>query len=88
MGDRGGGQKEGEGEIESLLGLGLGVCDLADEDGVGRVRDVSHLLHVGGGNGQQRAIAAEGQRGDAGRVTVKLTQTLLIERVPDVHKSI
>lgn len=71
-----------------LLGLGLGVSDLADVDGIGRVRDVALLLHVRGGDGQQRAVAAEGQRGDAGRVTVELTQTLLIERVPDVHEPV
>lgn len=37
----------GEGDS---LGLGLSVCDLADEDGVLWVAYVSLLVHVGGGN--------------------------------------
>lgn len=72
----------------SLLGFGLCVCDLADVDGVCGVGDVPLLLHVGGCDGQQGSVAAEGQRGDAGGVAVELTQALLIERVPDVHKAV
>lgn len=73
---------------EDSLGLGLGICDLADEDGVLRVVDVSLLVHVGGGNCKHGAVVIEGQRGDAGRVPVELTQALLVERVPDVHKAV
>jgi len=61
---------------------------LADEDGVLRVVDVSPLVHVGGGDGEHGAVVVEGQRGDAGRVPVELTQALLVERVPDVHKAV
>lgn len=70
------------------LGFGLGVCDLADVDGVGGVRDVSLLLHVRGGDGQQGSVHTERQRRDAGRVTVELTQTLLVERIPNVHEAV
>lgn len=50
--------------------------------------DVVHLVHVGGGDGQRGAVVAEGQRGDAGGVTVELAQPLLVEGVPDVHKAV
>lgn len=43
------------------LGLGLGICDLADEDGVFWVADVSLLVHVGGGDGKHGAIVIESQ---------------------------
>lgn len=80
-------QEARRGESHSL-GLGFSVRDLADEDGVLWVADVSLLVHVGGGNGEHGAIVVEGQRGDAGRVPVKLTQALLVEGVPDVHKAV
>lgn len=70
------------------LGLGLSICDLADEDGVLWMADVSLLVHVGGGDCEHGAIIIEGQRGDAGRVPVELTQALLVEGVPDVHKAV
>lgn len=70
------------------LWLRLGVCDLADEDGVLRVADVSLLMHVGGGDGEHGAVVVEGQRGDAGRVAVELTQPLLVEGVPDVDEAV
>lgn len=73
---------------EDSLGLGLSICDLADEDGVLWVADVSLLVHVGGGDGEHGAVVIEGQRGDAGGVAVELTQALLVERVPDVHKAV
>lgn len=76
------------GQRSDSLGFGLGVGDLADVDGVGGVRDVSLLLHVRGGDGQQRSVDAERQRRDAGRVTVELTQTLLVERIPNVHEAV
>lgn len=76
-----------QGKADSL-GFSLGVCDLADEDGVLRVADVTLLVHVGGGDGEQAAVVVEGQRGDAGRVPVELTQALLVERVPDVHEAV
>lgn len=75
------------GEVDSL-GLGLGICDLADEDGVLRVVDVPFLMHVRGGDGEHGAVVIEGEGGDAGRVPVELTQALLVERVPDVHKAV
>lgn len=70
------------------LGLGLGVGDLADVDGVFRVADVAHLVHVGSGDGDQAAVAVEGQRRDAGRIAVELAQALLVERVPNVNKAV
>lgn len=70
------------------LGLGFGVRDLADEDAVLRVADLALLVHVGGGDGEQRAVAVERQRGDAGRVAVELAQALLVERVPDVDEAV
>lgn len=70
------------------LGLCLGIGDLSDVDAVLGVLDVVHLVHVGGGDGQRGAVAAEGQRGDAGGVTVELAQTLLVEGVPDVHEAV
>lgn len=73
---------------EDSLGLGLGISDLADEDGVLWVADVALLLHIGGGNGEHGAVVIEGKRGDAGRVPVELTQPLLVEGVPDVHKAV
>lgn len=82
---RGGGGGGGGGHS---LGLGLSICDLADEDGVLWVADVSLLVHVGGGDCEHGAIIIEGQRGDAGRVPVELTQALLVEGVPDVHKAV
>lgn len=74
--------------VKDSLGLGLCVCDLSDKDGVLRVVDVAFLVHVGGGDGQQGAVVVEGQGCDAGRVTVELTQTLLIEGVPDVYEAV
>ena len=76
------------GLVPNSLGLRLCVCDLTDEDGVLRVADVSLLLHVRGGDGQRGAVVTEGQGGDRRGVAVKLTQTLLVERVPDVHKAV
>lgn len=73
---------------EDSLGLGLSICDLADEDGIFWVADVSLLVHVGGGNGKHGAIIIEGKWGNAGRVPVELTQALFVEWVPDVHKAI
>lgn len=70
------------------LGLRLGVGDLADEDGVLGVADVSLFVHVGGGDGQHGAVVVEGQRGDAGGVAVELTQALLVEGVPDVDEAV
>lgn len=80
-------QEARRGESHSL-GLGFSVCDLADEDGILWVADVSLLVHVGRGNGEHGAIVVEGQRGDAGWVPVKLTQALLVEGIPDVHKAV
>lgn len=73
---------------EDSLGFCLSVCDLADEDGVLRVADISFLVHVGGGDGEHGAVVIERQRRDAGWVTVELTQPLLVERVPDVHEAV
>lgn len=70
------------------LGLRLGICDLADEDGVLRVTDVPLLVHVGGSDGEHGAVVVEGQRGDASRVAVELTQSLLVEGVPDVDEAV
>lgn len=50
--------------------------------------DLVHLVHVGGGDGQRGAVVAEGQRGDAGGITMELAQPLLVEGIPDVHKAI
>lgn len=46
---------------QDSLGLGLGICDLADEDGILWVADVSLLLHVGSGDCEHGAIIIEGQ---------------------------
>lgn len=73
---------------QDSLGLGLGICDLANEDGVLWVADVSLLVHIGGGDCEHGAVVIEGQGGDAGRVPVELTQALLVERVPDVDKAV
>lgn len=82
------GRGEGAAPAVHSLGLRLGVCDLADEDGVLRVADVSLLVHVGGGDGEHGAVVVEGQRGDAGGVAVELTQPLLVEGVPDVDEAV
>ena len=73
---------------EDSLGLRLSVCDLADEDGILRVADVTLFLHVGGGDGEHGAVVIEGKGGDTGRVPVELAQALLVERVPDVHEAV
>lgn len=82
------GCREGAAPAIHSLGLCLCVCDLADEDAVLRVADVSLLVHVGGGDGEHGAVVVEGQRGDAGRVAVELTQPLLVEGVPDVDEAV
>lgn len=74
--------------MRDSLGFGLGICDLADEDGVLRVVDVALLLHVRGGDGEHGPVVVEGQRGDAGGVSVELAQALLVEGVPDVDKAV
>lgn len=73
---------------EDSLGFCLSICDLAYEDGVLWVADVSLLVHVGGGNCEHGAIIIEGKRGDAGGIPMELTQALLVERIPDVHKAV
>lgn len=80
--------EEGVAPASHSLGFGLGVCDLADEDGVLRVTDVPLLVHVGGSDGEHGAVVVEGQRGDAGRVAVELAQALLVEGVPDVDEAV
>lgn len=50
--------------------------------------DVTLLVHVGGGDCKHGAVVVEGQRRDAGRVPVELTQALLVEGVPDVHEAV
>ncbi len=49
------------GKREDSLGLGLGICDLADEDGVLWVIDVSLLLHVGGGDCEHCSVVIKSQ---------------------------
>lgn len=80
----GGGEERGG----DSLGFGLGICDLANEYGVLRVTDVALLLHVRGGDRKHGSIIVEGQRGDAGGISMELTQALLVERIPDVDKAI
>lgn len=70
------------------LGFGLSICDLADEYGVLRVTDVALLLHVGGGDCKHGSVIVEGQRGDAGGISVELAQAFLVERIPDVDKAV
>lgn len=70
------------------LGFGLCVCDLTDENCIGGVWNIPLFLHVWWSDCQQRTVHTERQRRDAGGVPVELTQTLLIERIPDVHKAI
>lgn len=82
------GMQEGATSASHSLGFRLGVCDLADEDGVLRVTDIPLLVHVGGGDGEHGAVIVECQRGDAGRVAVELTQPLLVEGVPDVDEAV
>lgn len=79
--------KDTEGKEDSL-GFSLSICDLAYEDGILWVADVSLLMHVGGGNCEHGAIIIEGKRGDAGGVPVELTQALLVEWIPDVYKAV
>lgn len=74
--------------MEGSLWLGLSISDLADKDGILWVVDVSFLVHIGGSDGKHCAIIIKGKGGNAGRVSMELTQTLLVERVPDVHKTI
>lgn len=50
--------------------------------------DVPLLVHVGGGDGEHGAVVVEGERGDAGRVAMELTQPLLVEGVPDVDEAV
>lgn len=76
------------GQKEDSLGLCLSIRDLADEDGILWMADVSFLKHVGGSNCKHGTIIVEGQWCNTGRVPVKLTQALLVEWVPDVHKAI
>lgn len=70
------------------LGFGLGICDLTNEDGVLRVADVALLLHVRGGDGKHGSVIIEGEWGDAGRVSMELTQAFLVEGIPDVDKAV
>lgn len=70
------------------LGFGLSICDLTNEYGVLRVTDVALLLHIRGGDCQHGSIIIEGQRGDAGWVSMELAQTFLVEGIPDVDKPI
>lgn len=61
---------------------------MANEYGVLWVTDVALLLHVRGGDSQHGPVVIEGQGGDAGWVSMELTQPLLVERIPDVDKAV
>lgn len=72
------------------FGLRFLVRHVSDVDGVfGQIlRYLLVLVHVAGGDGQHAAVVGEGQAGDGRGVLVELTQSLLVQSVPDVDETV
>lgn len=70
------------------LGLCFRICHLPNIDTVFRVFYFTFFIHVWWCYCNSRAVVTEGKWCNTGWVTVELTQSFLIERIPDIHKSI